>query len=56
MQLVYHHGLAEHLVMEETIKLMFTTMSEFRLGKSSTLFHKVASELEVRHLPLVLKV
>ena len=42
---MYHHGLAEHPVMEETIKLMFTTMSEFRLGKSSTLFNKMASEL-----------
>jgi hypothetical protein len=45
LQLVYKHGLAQHPVMEETIKLMFEAMGEFRLGKSSTLFNKMAKDL-----------
>lgn len=44
-QLVYKHALGEHPAMEEAIGLMFEAMSEFRLGKSSTLFHKMAQEL-----------
>ena len=31
--------------MTHSIKLMFTDMSEFRLGKASTLFHSMAREL-----------
>ena len=31
--------------MTHSIKLMFTAMSEFRLGKASTLFHSMAREL-----------
>ena len=45
MQLVYKHGLANHPAMEESIQVMFDTMSEFRLGQSSTLFHQTAKEL-----------
>ena len=45
MQLVYKHALAQHPVMVEAIKMMFDAMAEFRLGKSSTLFSKVAKDL-----------
>ena len=31
--------------MTHSIKFMFTAMSEFRLGKASTLFHSMAREL-----------
>ena len=44
-QLIYKHGLAEHPVMEDTIDFLFSTMKEFRLGKSSTIFHNAAKDL-----------
>ena len=42
---MYKHGLSDSPVMEETIQLMFSAMSQFRLGKSSTIFHNTAKEL-----------
>ena len=45
MQLVYKHGLANNPSMEESLHVMFTSMDEYRLGQSSTLFRKTAQEL-----------
>ena len=53
MQLVYKHGLADHPVFQDALHVMFSAMSQFRLGKSSTLFHNVARELG--HIVLVNK-
>ena len=50
---MYKHALAQHPVMVEAIKMMFDAMAEFRLGKSSTLFSKVAKDLG--HLVLMNK-
>ena len=42
---MYKHALAQHPIMVEAIKMMFDVMAEFRLGKSSTIFSKVAKDL-----------
>jgi hypothetical protein len=42
---VWQSGLKEHPAMEDTLKLMFTAMGEFRLGKSSTIFNNTARDL-----------
>ena len=44
-QLIYKHGLAKHPELEEMIDFLFSTMKEFRLGKSSTIFHNAAKDL-----------
>ena len=42
---MYKQSLAQHPIMVEFIKMLFEVMAEFRLGKSSTLFSKVAKDL-----------
>ena len=48
-----YFGLADHPVFQDALHVMFSAMSQFRLGKSSTLFHNVARELG--HIVLVNK-
>ena len=45
LQLIWKNVLGDHKTMQDIIHLMFMTMGEHRLGKSSTIFAEAAKEL-----------
>ena len=45
LQLIWKNVLGDHKTMQDIIHLMFTTMGEHTLGKSSTIFMEAAKEL-----------
>ena len=45
LQIIWKTGLAQHPLVEEIISLVFETMDDYRLGKSSTIFRARAAEL-----------
>ena len=45
LQLIWKNVLGDHKTMQDIIHLMFTTMGEHRLGKSSTIFVEQVKEL-----------
>ena len=48
LQIIWNNGLKKHTTVEDLINLVFSTMDEFRTGKSSAIFR--ARAVELRHL------